>query len=272
MFSAAALRNVFRSTSWILDVLAHREVGAIDLQHEAGLGDRLVFVPHRVRDGVEIGLLARIVIVAEEHRHHAGRRRAHEAAARLHGADRGLQIVDVRDRGLRVAHADRRVAGRRLAARAAGIAEHLLAQLREILEVLIDEGVAGAAEAREAILHIGRVARLRELAVVDEIDRRRRPACCTISATAERTRAPSASRIDRHALLLGVHHADEIVRPRQAAGMGGEKALGAADHDFALSPSASNCSSSLSAPSTFALISADASSPSRSSSAPTRRA
>ena len=76
--------------------------------------------------------------------------------------------------------------------------------------------------------------------------------------------------IDRHTLLLGVHHADQIVRPRQAAGMGGEKAFGAADHDFALS-SVSNCSSSLSAPSTLALISAEASSPSRSSSASTRR-
>ena len=64
----------------ILDVLAHREVGAIDLQHEAGARHRLVFGAHRIRDGVEIGLLARVVVVAEEHRHHAGRGRAHEAA------------------------------------------------------------------------------------------------------------------------------------------------------------------------------------------------
>src|SRR5262249_22570097 len=31
-------------------------------------------------------------------------------------------------------------------------------------------------------------------------------------------------------LLLGVHGADEIVRPRQAAGVGGEEAIGAAGH------------------------------------------
>ena len=45
-------------------------------------------------------------------------------------------------------------------------------------------------------------------------------------------RAASAAAIDRHAFFLGVHHADEIVRPRQAAGMGGQKAIGAALHGF----------------------------------------
>src|SRR5262249_30324394 len=41
---------------------------------------------------------------------------------------------------------------------------------------------------------------------------------------------PERFAFDRHPFLLGIHHPDEIVRPRQAAGMGGEKALGAADH------------------------------------------
>jgi hypothetical protein len=205
----------------ILDVLAHREIRTIDLQHESCAGDRLVFLPHRVGDGVEIGLLARIVIVAEEHRDHAGRRRAHEAACGSHGTHRGLQIIHVGNRGLRVTHRDRRVAGRRLATRTARIAEHLLAQLREVVEVLIDEGVAGAAEARKAVLHIGRVARLRELAVVDQID-------AGVGLLLDdlgdgRTNAHTQrGRIDRHALLLGVHHADQVVRARQAAGVGGK--------------------------------------------------
>ena len=97
MLSCGGLAEGLQIDVVVLDVLAHREIGAIDLQHEARLGDRLVFGAHRVRDGVEIGLLARIVIVAEEHRDHAGRRRAHEAARRLHGAERGFQIVDVGD-------------------------------------------------------------------------------------------------------------------------------------------------------------------------------
>ena len=65
---------------------------------------------------------------------------------------------------------DRAGAGRRLAARAAGIAEHPLRQVRELRQVLIDEGVAGAGETGQPVLDIGRVARLRHLAVVDEVD------------------------------------------------------------------------------------------------------
>ena len=63
----------------VLDVPAHGEVGTVDLQDEAGLGDGLVFVAHRVGDGEEIGLVVLVVLVAEEQRDHAGRRRAHEA-------------------------------------------------------------------------------------------------------------------------------------------------------------------------------------------------
>ncbi len=128
-----------------------------------------------------------------------------------------------------VAHADRRVAGRSLAPRAAGIAEHALGEIGEVGEVLVDEGVAGAAEAGEPILDIGGVARLRHFAVVDDIDAGRSLLAHHLGdrrADARRERGG----LDRHALLLGVHHADEIVRPRQAAGMGGEEALGAALH------------------------------------------
>ena len=51
---------------------AHGEVGAVDLQDEAGPRDRLVLVPHRVRDGEEVGLVAAVVVVAEEERDDAG--------------------------------------------------------------------------------------------------------------------------------------------------------------------------------------------------------
>ena len=58
----------------VLDMPAHGEVGAIDLQHEAGFGDGLVFVAHGIGDRRQIRLLARIMLVAEEQRHHAGGR------------------------------------------------------------------------------------------------------------------------------------------------------------------------------------------------------
>ena len=72
--------------------------------------------------------------------------------------------------GFRIAYGDRCVARRRLAPRAAGIAEHALGEIGEVGEVLIDEGVAGAAKAVEAILDVGRIARLRHLAVIDDVD------------------------------------------------------------------------------------------------------
>ena len=79
MCSAMRLRNSVEVEVGVLDVAAHAEVGAVDLQDEAGLGDGLVFVAHRVGDGVDVGLVVLVVVVAEEQRHHAGRGRAHEA-------------------------------------------------------------------------------------------------------------------------------------------------------------------------------------------------
>ena len=68
----------------ILDVAAHGEVGAVDLQHDAGFGDRLVFLAHRLGDREQIRLLARVVVVAEEQRDDAGRGRAHERFGPAH--------------------------------------------------------------------------------------------------------------------------------------------------------------------------------------------
>ena len=50
----------------ILNVPAHGEIGAIDLQNEAGFGDSLVFVLHRVGDGVNVALEILVIIVAEK--------------------------------------------------------------------------------------------------------------------------------------------------------------------------------------------------------------
>ena len=54
--------------SRVLDVPAHRQIGAVDLQDEAGIDDRLVFLPHRLGDRLEIGLVALVVAVVEEQR------------------------------------------------------------------------------------------------------------------------------------------------------------------------------------------------------------
>jgi hypothetical protein len=122
-----------------------------------------------------------------------------------------------------------RVAGRGLAARAPGVAEHAPGEIGKVGEILIDEGVAGAAEAGEPVFDVGGVARLRHFAVVDDVDAGLALPPHHLGHRAAHARVERRA-LDRHALLLGIHHADEVVRPRQAAGMRGQEALGAADH------------------------------------------
>ena len=100
-------------------------------------------------------------------------------------------------------------------------------------EVLVDEGVAGAAEAGEAVFHVRRIARLRHLAVVDEVD----PRLGLLLHDLRHCRAHARGqgrRVDRDPLLLRIHDADQVVRARQAAGVRRQKPVGAVDH--ALSP------------------------------------
>jgi hypothetical protein len=96
--------------------------------------------------------------------------RRHERLFPVEFRECGLQMVDVGLRGQRIAHADRRVAGRRLSTRASRIAEHALLQVGEVCQVLVDEGVADAAESTQSILDVRRVARFAHLAVVDHVD------------------------------------------------------------------------------------------------------
>ena len=184
----------------VLDVTSHAEVGAVDLQHEAGFGDGFVFVTHRIGDRVDVGLEILVVVVAKEQRHHAGRGGAHEATRGLHILERSLEIVGIGLRRLLVPHADRRVAGGRLAARAARIAEHAFFQAREVGKILVHERIARAAESVEPVLDVGGVARLRQLAVIDQVD-------AGIGLLAGRFRPPPRARawqvpLDRRVRLL----------------------------------------------------------------------
>ena len=226
---ADALAELRKIEVGVLDVPAHAEVGAVDLQHQAGLRDGLVFVAHRLGDGVKIGLVVLVVVVAKNSDTTPGEAALRNPPADVTPASAALRLST----SVRAACGSRTLIGAlqagRLAARAAGIAEHALRQAREFGEVLVDEGVAGAAEAVQAVLDVGGVARLRQFAVVDEIDaglglladhlgHRRAHACGQRRA------------IDRHAFLLGVHHPDQIVGPRQAAGVGAQKSVDAALH------------------------------------------
>ena len=62
----------------VLDVPPHGQIGAVNLQHDAGLGHAFVFMAHHVSDGVQIGFVVFVMVIAKKQRHHTGRRRTHE--------------------------------------------------------------------------------------------------------------------------------------------------------------------------------------------------
>src|SRR6266568_2289565 len=128
-----------------------------------------------------------------------------------------------------IAHPDRRIARRRLAPRAAGIAEDTLGEVREVHQVLIDESVARASEPGKPVLDVGRITWFAHFAVVDHVD-----AGISLLADHILDRRSDARgqrfRVDRYALLPGVHHPYQIVGARQTAGVGGEEPLGAVLH------------------------------------------
>ena len=154
----------------VLDVPSHGEIGAVDLQDQAGLRDGLVFLSHRFGDRVEIGLLARIMAIVEEQRDDARRGSAEKSFLCVYSSKGGAQIGDISFRSRGVAHADRTVAARCPTPRAAGIAEDPPGEFRKSDKILIDERVALAAKPIKPVLDIGRIARLAHLAVIDDVD------------------------------------------------------------------------------------------------------
>jgi hypothetical protein len=81
------------------------------------------------------------------------------------------------------------------------------------------ESIAASGETGQPVLDVGGVARLRHLAVVDEIDARVDLFLYHLgNGRADPGRQCGA--VDRHPFLLGKHRPDQIIRPRQAAGVG----------------------------------------------------
>ena len=73
-----------------------REIRIVDLQHEFGVDDRLVFLPHGVCDSEQIGFIARVVLVLHPVFHSAGRDRRQKSFFDLLALECCLQIVNVR--------------------------------------------------------------------------------------------------------------------------------------------------------------------------------
>ena len=151
-------------------VMRHGEIGAIELQREARVIDRLVFRLHRRGDGFDIGLMRRIEIVRLERGDETGRRRGHEHLARARCIGGVAQIGDVLFHRRAVAQRDRTGAGRAAQGLRPGHARHRGVELgiAHGIERRLARRVAG--EAGQAIGDIGRIAGLRHLAVIDDVD------------------------------------------------------------------------------------------------------
>jgi hypothetical protein len=205
--------------------------GTVDLQIETGGDDRFIFDPHRSGNCLQIRVRGGIKVVAKEQGDPAGRRRGYEDLVPIAGADCGCKVVDVGPDRLCIVDRDRSVACGCLPPGSPWIAKDAFRQGGEVRQVLIDERVAGAAESGKPILDVGGIARLRHLAVIDDVDAGfPLPGDDCGHRFANMTRQFGA--VDRLPFLLGVHHADEVVRPRQTAGMGGQKAVDAAHIRF----------------------------------------
>src|SRR6202012_3789456 len=144
----------------VLNVTAHSEVRTVDLEIEPRGDDCLVFRPHRIRNRGEISALARIVVVAKEEGYDAWRRGGHERPLGRIAPQSRPQVLDIAAYAVGVGDGDGAVAGRRLPPRRSGIAEPALRHIWERDEVLIDERVPRPSEPGQAILDVGRVARL----------------------------------------------------------------------------------------------------------------
>ena len=82
-----------------------------------------------------------------------------------------------------------------------------------------------AAEAVQPVLHVGGVARLGHLAVVDDVDARRRPGGSTTSLHRGGDAIGERALVDRDAVALRPHDLDQVVGPGQAAGVGRQDAV-----------------------------------------------
>ena len=83
--------------------MRHRQIRAVELQHEPGTDNRVVFLLHRIGDRFDIGLVRRIIRIVLEHWHETGRGCGHKAFGYLDLSQRGAQILDVLAQRLAVA-------------------------------------------------------------------------------------------------------------------------------------------------------------------------
>ncbi len=149
----------------------HGEVGRVDLQHEPGTMDRLVFLLHLTREGVEIGFVRIVIRVQHGRRNDAGRSRGHEhfgecvAGDRLEARDLGLDVL-----GVLVVDLGLRLGSILLFAHQRKAPHQRSHQLGKLLELAAASTFRDAGKSGHALRHVRLEADALLLAVVADVD------------------------------------------------------------------------------------------------------
>jgi hypothetical protein len=213
---------------------AHGEIGRVELQIKAGRHDRLVLDRQRLRRRLEIGRVRGIVEVGKVEQHLPRSHRGDERVVRRRRTERGHEVVDVALHRAGVAQLDRPLHVRHhQVPPALALDEQLVDDLGKLAEVGGDE-LGAVGEAGIALHHIIAEADLAHLAVGDDVDAGGALLAEHLRHRLAHPRAQLAL-VHRLAVEQVPHHAREVRRPRQAAGVGGEDAVGASFHRWALS-------------------------------------
>ena len=151
----------------------HREVGAVELEHEAARDDQLVLFAHLAGECLDVALVRAIERVEHDRGDDAGRGGGHERLSEaLRAGDGALEEVALGG-GLRevrvgdLGHRLRRVVDPRGARTHAGQARHVVRMLGDVAR---HAPLARAAKAAHPLGRIGREADARLLAVVADVD------------------------------------------------------------------------------------------------------
>ena len=222
----------------ILVVPRRAEIGRIDLQHETGARNRLVFLLQRVSQRFDIGVFVLVVGVGHEFGQDARRGGIHEGFAGVRGGARSGEVLQIRVERMAIAVSHRPdAAWHCLAGEPRGTAARLDQPLGGIgmiekvamgagLRWLVDFGAAERADAGKTVAHVEGVGDLALLAIANTVDAAghlllddvahrsgdTRLECCFVKAVAGFTR---------------LEHRQEVGRARQAADMGRQNTVGA---------------------------------------------
>ena len=200
----------------------HREVGAIELEHDPGRVDLVVLGLHHVRQRGDVLLVAGVVLIGEEDRDHARRGGGHEHILDVGPGDRRLEVGDVGAHRVEVAIRDGPGARGQREVERAHHPRHVVRKLAQVGRQRVHAGLAP--ETVEPLLDIGRVADLALLTVVDDRHAGARLALDHVDdGLADLFVEVSAVAL---AAIAGLERLEQRGRSRQAAGVGGEDRVG----------------------------------------------